>query len=100
MIKSFAHDAIDAVQKVKLQYVNTFVKHDTLADTFSKYIESQTEYTKLVIDTNIDVLTEIGLSVSKKDFAQEVISAYGFDKFFTTPATKGKTVKIASKKAE
>ena len=98
MIKSFAHDAVDAVQKTKLQFISTFVKHEGLAETLTKYIQAQTEYTKSALNTNIDAITDFGLAITNKDFAKEIISAYGFDKF--VPTVTGKTVKAASKKAQ
>jgi hypothetical protein len=95
MIQSFAHDAVDAVQKGKLQFVSAFIKHEGLADTMTKFVEAQTEYTKSVLDTNIDTMTNFGTLITKKDFVKDLISSYGFDKFVpTTPA------KSASKKAK
>ena len=95
MIQSFTHDAVDAVQKGKLQFVSAFVKHEGLADTMTKFVEAQTEYTKSVLDTNIDIMMNFGTLITKKDFVKELISAYGVDKF--VPAAPAKA---ASKKAK
>ena len=48
MIKSVAHDAVDFVQKAQLQYVTTFVKHEGLQETLTKYVEAQTQNTKSI----------------------------------------------------
>ena len=53
MIKSFAHDTVDAVQKSNKQIVTTFVKHEGLADTLIQTIESQTKFTKEIVDSTI-----------------------------------------------
>lgn len=98
MIQSFTHDAVDAVQTAKLQFVSAFVKHEGLADTMTKFVEAQTEYTKSVLDTNIDTMTNFGTLITKKDFVKDLISSYGFDKFVPTIPTA--TAKSASKKAK
>lgn len=93
MIKSFAHDAVDAVQKAKLQFVSTFVKHEGLAETMTKFVEAQSQYTKSALSTNIDALTDFSLALTKKDFAKELVSAYGFDKFVPTVSAASKKTK-------
>jgi hypothetical protein len=93
MIKSFAHDTVDAVQKGKLQFVSTFVKHDGLAETMTNFINAQTQYTKSVLSTNIDTLMDFGTFFTKKDFAKELVSAYGFDKFVPTVSATSKKAK-------
>ena len=95
MIKSFAHDAVDAVQKAKLQFVSTFVKHEGLAETMTKFVEAQSQYTKSALSTNIDAMMDFSTFLTKKEFAKELVEAYGFDKFVPTVAAKA-----ASKKAK
>ena len=95
MIKSFAHEAVDTVQKAKLQFVSTFVKHDGLAETMNKFVEAQSQYTKSVLSTSIDTMMDFGMFFAKKDFAKEVVEAYGLNKFVPTMPTKA-----ASKKAK
>ena len=87
MIKFFAHDAVDAVQKAKLQFVSTFVKHEGLAETMTKFVEAQSQYTKSVLSTNIDTMMDFSMLLTKKDFAKELVSAYGLDKFPTVAPT-------------
>lgn len=95
MIKSFAHDAVDAVQKTKLQFVSTFVKHDGLAETMTKFVEAQSNYTKSALSTSIDTMMDFSMFFTKKDFAKEIVSAYGLDKFVPTTSARA-----ASKKAK
>lgn len=85
MIKSFAHDAVDTVQKAKLQFVSTFVKHEGLAETMTKFVEAQAQYTKQALTTNIDAMMDFGMALTKQDFAKELVSAYGLDKFVPAP---------------
>jgi hypothetical protein len=95
MIKSFAHDAVDTVQKAKLQFVSTFVKHEGLAETMNKFVEAQSNYTKSALSTSIDTMMDFSTFLTKKEFAKELVEAYGFDKF--VPAMPAKA---ASKKAK
>jgi hypothetical protein len=64
----------------------------------TKFVEAQTEYTKSVLDTNIDTMANFGTLITKKDFVKDLISSYGFDKFVPTKPTA--TAKSASKKAK
>lgn len=93
MIKSFAHDAVDAVQKGKLQFVTLFVKHDAMADAMEKFVEAQSKYTKSVLDTNIDAMLNLGMAMTKKEFVTELASAYGMDKFVPAVTAKSKKAK-------
>lgn len=95
MIKSFAHDTVDLLQNGNKKIVSTFVKHEGLADTMTKFIDNQTAYTKSIVDTNIDVVLSFGSLLTKKDFVKELAEAYNLDKFM--PAT---SAKAASKKAK
>jgi hypothetical protein len=93
MIKSIAHDAVDAVQKGKLQFVDTFVKHEALADSMEKFVVAQSQYTKQALDTGIDCFLDFTALFSKKEFAKEVVAAYGLDKFVPAATTTTKARK-------
>jgi hypothetical protein len=93
MIKSIAHDAVDAVQKGKLQFVDTFVKHEALADAMTKFVVAQSQYTKQALTTGIDCFLDFGTLFSKKEFAKEVATAYGLDKFAPVATAKAKKAK-------
>lgn len=95
MIKSFAYDTVDMVQKGNKQIVTTFVKHEGLADTMIQTIESQTKFTKSVVDSTIDTFASFTTLFTNKDFGKELVSAYGLDKF--VPITSATS---ASKKAK
>lgn len=95
MIKSFAYDTVDAVQKSNKQVVTTFVKHEGLADTLIQTIESQAKFTKDVVDSSIDAFVSFNTLFTNKNFGKELVSAYGLDKF--VPAMPAKA---ASKKAK
>ena len=95
MIKAFAHNTVDLVQTGNKQIVNTFVKHDGLADTMIHTIESQTKFTKDVVDSTIDAFTSFTSLFTNKEFGKELVSAYSLDKFVPTTSAKA-----ASKKAK
>ena len=86
MIKSLAHDVIDTVQKGKQEFVTTFVKHEGLADAMNQFVTAQSEYTKQAIDTGVDCFTSFNALFTNKEFAKEVATAYGLEKFM--PAKK------------
>ena len=90
MIKGMTHDFVDAVQSGKKQFVTAVVKHEGLANTMNKFIDSQAQYTKQAFDTGFECMTSFGMAAMKKGFIQEVVSAYGLDKFDFTPAKKTK----------
>lgn len=94
MIKSIAHDAVNAVQKGKLQFVDTFVKHEALADAMTKFVVAQSQYTKQALDTGIDCFLDFTALFSKKEFAKEVVTAYGLDKFVPSNASTAKSKKV------
>lgn len=91
MIKSFAYDTVDAVQKSNKQIVTTFVKHEGLADTMIQVIDSQTKFTKDVVDTAVDSFVAFNTLFTNKEFGKELVSAYGLDKFM--PVTTSKKTK-------
>jgi hypothetical protein len=93
MIKSFVSEAVDMVQNGKKQFVTTFVKHEGLADTMIKFIDTQAKYTKSTADAFIDSALGFGQLVADKNFSKDLVEAYGLDKF--VPATQA-----ASKKAK
>jgi hypothetical protein len=93
MIKSFAHDTVDMVQKGNKQIVTTFVKHEGLADTMIQVIESQTKFTKDVVDSSIDTFASFTTLFTNKEFGKELVSSYGLDKFVPTTSTSSKKAK-------
>jgi hypothetical protein len=93
MIKSFAHDTVDMVQKSNKQIVTTFVKHEALADTMIQVIESQTQFTKDMVNSSVDNFVAFSTLFTNKDFGKELVSAYGLDKFVPTTSAKAATKK-------
>jgi hypothetical protein len=93
MIKGFTHDAIDAVQKGKTQFVTTFVKHEGLAKTMNTFIETQAKYTKAASDAFIDSALSFGQLAVDKNFGKELVEAYGLDKFIPATQTTSKKAK-------
>ena len=91
MFNTITHSAIDMVQTGKKQVVNTFVKHDTLADTINKFVDTETAYTKALFDNTINTMTGFYSLFTSKDFAKEVTES--FVPSFTA-------TKAASKKAK
>lgn len=91
MIKSFVSDTVDAIQNGKKQFVTTFVKHEALADTMNKFIDTQAKYTKSTADAFIDSALSFSQLLVDKNFYKEVAESYGLDKF--VPATQAKSKK-------
>jgi hypothetical protein len=90
MIKGITHDAIDAVQKGKKQFVSTFVKHEGLATTMTTFIDTQAVYTKAASDALIDSVMSFGTMAMDKNFGKELVEAYGLDKFVPATTKKAK----------
>jgi hypothetical protein len=81
------------VTKGNKQIVTTFVKHEGLADTMIQTIESQTKFTKEVVDTSIDAFVKFNTLFTNKDFGKELVSAYGLDKFVPIMSDKAESKK-------
>ncbi len=97
MLKSIAHDTVDAIQNGKKQFVATIIKHDKLAETMNKFIDAQAQYTKDAINTMVDATTSFGMLVTDKSFYKDLADAYGVDKLVPASfaGTKAKSKKVA-----
>jgi hypothetical protein len=83
------------VTKSNKQIVTTFVKHEGLADTMIQVIETQTKFTKDIVDSTVDTFTSFTTLFTNKEFGKELVSAYSLEKFVPTTFAKA-----ASKKAK
>jgi predicted patatin/cPLA2 family phospholipase len=54
MFKLFTDSTIDMVQASKKVAIDTFVKHEALAKTLTNFVDTQTEYTKKVVDNTLN----------------------------------------------
>ena len=98
MFNTITNTAIDAVQTGKKQFVTTFVRHETLADTINKFVDIETTYSKAVIDNASKTFSDFYTILTNKDFAKEIKESYTVPNIFNlTEKVKSKT---ASKKAE
>jgi hypothetical protein len=88
MFNTITNTTIDMVQTGKKQAISTIVRHEGLADTFHKYIDAETIYTKSLFDNATNTMTEFYALFSKKDFAKEVAAT--FTPSFTTENKKSK----------
>lgn len=88
MFNTITNTAIDTVQTGKKQIVNTFVKHETLADTINKFVDAETQYTKALFDNTVNTMTGFYNLFASKDFAKEVTET--FTPSFTTKAANKK----------
>ena len=69
MLTSIANTAIDAVQSGKKEFVNTFIKHEGLAQILNSFVDAQTAYTKSAVETGITTAAKLGkLAISKEFF--------------------------------
>lgn len=91
MFNSFAYSAIDAVQTSKKQFVETFVKHDSIARVLNQFVDAQTQYTKSAVDAGIQVATNLGYIFTTKQFYDDVTdSMKSMVPSFVAPKAKAK----------
>ena len=90
MFNTITNTAIDSVQTGKKQIVNTFVKHETLADTINKFVDAETAYTKSLFDNTFNTMNGFYSLFTSKDFAKEVTETFT-PSFTTTKAASKKT---------
>jgi len=76
MFNTITNTAIDAVQTGKKQFVTTFVRHESLANTINKFVDAETAYTKSLFDNTVSTLTDFYTLFSSKDFVKEVAEFY------------------------
>jgi hypothetical protein len=68
-----AETMIDTIQTAKKQAIKTFVKHDAIAESLTKWVETETTIAKDVVKVGTDTATTIGKEVVKA--AQEAAKA-------------------------
>jgi hypothetical protein len=71
-----AETVIDTIQTAKKQAVKTFVKHEAIAESLSKWIDTETTIAKDAVKVGTDTATTIGKEVVKA--AQEAAKADHF----------------------
>ena len=76
MFNQFAYAAVDAVQNSKKQFVETFVKHEGIANALNSFVDSQTKYTKSAIDAGVSTATSLGLILTSKSFFDEMTEQF------------------------
>ena len=55
MFKTFAYSGIEAVQTAQKQWVSTFIQHEQIKQSLNDLVDTQTSYTKSVIDAGTSV---------------------------------------------
>lgn len=95
MLNTAAYTAVDFIQTGKKQFVEATVKHEKLAETLNKFVDTQTEYTKSTIKAFSDNTTNLFGLMYDKDFGKELAESYGIQF-----PTLGKKTAKASKKAD
>lgn len=86
MFNTFTDAAIDAVQTSKKNFVNTFVKHEGIAQALNQFVDAQTSYTKSAVAAGSVAATTVGMIVSSKEFFDHITK--GFNSF--NPSSKKK----------
>lgn len=59
MLKTFAFIAIDQIQDGKKQFVNTFVRNESLANILNTFVDTQAAYTQAATNAAIDSFTSL-----------------------------------------
>lgn len=86
MIKTMFDTAIDAVQSSKKMFVDTFVKHEGLANSLKEFINIQTDYTKKAVEATLLTSSNIYKTVTEKEFYSDSLKAVqGATKSLHTP---------------
>ena len=75
MFKTLIHTTVDTIQTSKKMFVDTFVKHETMAKSLNDFVDAQTDYTKQAIDVTIKTGTEVYNTISDKAFYTETLKA-------------------------
>jgi len=73
MIKNFIDNTIDAFQTSKKIFVDTVVKHEGLASSLNKFVDTQTAYTKKAVDGAFEVSQDLYKVVTDKAFYTDLV---------------------------
>jgi hypothetical protein len=65
--------AIETVQTSKKIFVDTVVKHEGLASSLNKFVDTQTAYTKKAVEGALDAGHDFYKVVSNKDFYTDLV---------------------------
>ena len=84
MLTTFTTIAIDSIQEGKKQFVSTFVKHDQIAKALNQFIDSQTAYTKEMVETAIETNSTFYGLITEPAFYKELADSV------TKPSKKAK----------
>jgi hypothetical protein len=75
MLATLINNTVDAIQTSKKIFVDTFVKHEGLAETMTEFVDAQTEYTKKAIDVGFTTASNMHKTVTDKSFYTDTIKS-------------------------
>lgn len=90
MLELLTKTAIDTVQSAKKMAVDTFVKHEGLAKTLNKFVDTQTEYTKKAAEAAFAAGSQLASTLSDKAFYADSMKALQDEVKSWTPNKKEK----------
>jgi len=67
----YANMAIDAFQLNKTNWINTFIKEESIKAPLQQFVDSQTTYTKQLVKTGWDLTGAVAKETVNKLFAGE-----------------------------
>ena len=73
MFKTLINNTIESVQAAKKIAVDSFVKHEPLANSFNQFVDAQTEYTKSAVSAMTDASTSFFKLIADKNFYEDLI---------------------------
>ena len=76
MIKTMFDTAIDAVQSSKKMFVDTFVKHEGLANSLKEFVNIQTEYSKKAVEATLSTGSTVYKTVTEKEFYADLLKSF------------------------
>lgn len=68
-----AENVIDSIQTAKKQAIKTFIKHEAIADSLTKWVDTETTIAKDAVKVGTDTATTIGKELHK--VAEEAVKA-------------------------
>ena len=86
MLEYITKTAIDAVHSAKKTAIDTFVKHEDLANTLNSMVDAQTEYTKKAVETAFVAGSQLVSTFSEKAFYTDAVKAYAEEAKSWVPA--------------
>jgi len=74
MFKTLINNTVESVQAMQKIAIDSFVKHEPLANSFNKFVDAQTVYTKNAVTAMSEAGSSLFQLITDKDFYTDLVN--------------------------